>query len=78
MRGEGAPRSALVLRPSLRGCVLILIQSIEPVSQDGKTVQRFTIRMDGSGSRQTVTHATNAGFSAGDKVRIENGMMRRN
>jgi hypothetical protein len=55
-----------------------VVQSIEPVSQDGKTIQRFTIRMDGSGNRQTVTNATNAGFSTGDRVRIENGMMRRN
>ena len=54
-----------------------VIQSIQPVSQDGKTIQRFTVRMDGSGSRQTVTNATNAGFAVGDKVRIENGMMRR-
>lgn len=55
-----------------------VIQSIEPVSQDGKTIQRFTIRMDGTGSRQTLTNATHAGFNTGDKVRIENGMMRRN
>jgi hypothetical protein len=51
------------------------IQSIEPVSQDGKTIQRFTIRMDSGGARQTVTNATTAGFSVGDRVRIENGMM---
>jgi hypothetical protein len=55
-----------------------VIQSIQPVSQDGKTIQRFSIRMDKSGAMQTVTHATNAGFNTGDKVRIENGMMRRN
>jgi hypothetical protein len=55
-----------------------VIQTIEPVQQDGKTIQRFTVRMDGSGNRQTVTNATSAGFSVGDKVRIENGMMRKN
>jgi hypothetical protein len=55
-----------------------VIQSIEPVQQDGKTIQRFTIRMDSSGTRQTLTNATHAGFNTGDKVRIENGMMRRN
>ena len=54
-----------------------VVQSIEPVSQDGKTIQRFTVRMDGTGTRQTITNATNAGFSVGDKVRIESGMMRR-
>jgi hypothetical protein len=51
------------------------IQSIDPVSQDGKTIQRFTVRMDGSGSRQTLTNATTAGFKVGDHVHIENGMM---
>jgi hypothetical protein len=55
-----------------------VIQSIQPVSQDGKTIQRFNIRMDKTGTVQTVTNATNAGFNTGDKVRIENGMMRRN
>ena len=55
-----------------------VVQSIEPVQQDGKTIQRFTIRMDGSGSRQTLTNASASGFSVGDRVRIENGMMRKN
>ncbi len=55
-----------------------VVQSIEPVQQDGKTIQRFTIRMDGSGSRQTITNASASGFSVGDRVRIENGMMRKN
>ena len=55
-----------------------VVQSIEPIQQDGKTIQRFTVRMDGSGSRQTITNASTSGFSVGDKVRIENGMMRKN
>jgi hypothetical protein len=54
-----------------------VIQSIEPMSQDGKTIQRFTVRMDGTDRRQTITNATNAGFKTGDRVRIENGMMTR-
>jgi outer membrane lipoprotein SlyB len=55
-----------------------VVQSIEPVQQDGKTIQRFTVRMDGSGSRQTITNASASGFRVGDRVRIENGMMRKN
>lgn len=57
-----------------------VVQSIERVHQAniGKEVTRFTIRMDGSGSRQTVTNATNAGYNVGDRVRIENGSMYRN
>jgi hypothetical protein len=55
-----------------------VIQSIEPISQDGRTIQKFTVRMDGSGKPQLITNATNAGFKTGDRVRIENGMMRRN
>ena len=54
-----------------------VVQSIEPVQQDGRTIQRFTIRMDG-GSRQTITNASASGFSVGDRVRIESGMMRKN
>ncbi len=55
-----------------------VIQTIEPVQSGGKTIQRFTVRMDGSGTRQTITNASTSGFRVGDKVRIENGMMRKN
>lgn len=55
-----------------------VVQSIDLVRQanTGKDIHRFTIRMD-SGTRQTVTNATNAGFSVGDRVRIDNGSMQR-
>jgi outer membrane lipoprotein SlyB len=39
-------------------------------------VYRITIRMD-SGSYQTLTQNTNNGFRAGDRVRIDNGVMQR-
>ena len=39
-------------------------------------VYRFTIRMN-SGSYQTLTQNTNAGFRVGDRVRIDNGFLQR-
>ena len=55
-----------------------VVQSIEPVQSEGKTIQRFTIRMDNTGARQTITNSSTSGFNVGDRVRIEGGVMRRN
>ena len=55
-----------------------VVQSIDLVQQGntGNNLHRFTIRMD-NGARQTLTNASSSGFSVGDRVRIDNGSMRR-
>ena len=55
-----------------------VVQSIDLVQQGntGNNLHRFTIRMD-NGARQTLTNASSSGFSVGDRVRIDNGSMRK-
>lgn len=78
--GSSEPASPAAMKGIPSGAAIAgtgVIQSIEPVQQEGKTIQRFTIRMDNTGARQTVTHSSTSGFSVNDRVRIEGNTMRR-
>jgi len=49
---------------------------MEKQSQQTPVAYRFTARME-NGSYQTLMLDTNADFRVGDRVRIDNGVMRR-
>jgi outer membrane lipoprotein SlyB len=74
--GSGTGRTVATVAGAAGGAYVG--HEIESRSQQSRTadVYRFTVRMD-SGSYQTLTQNTTAGFRVGDRVRIDNGIVQR-